>query len=79
MYTQVYVCVCVMQYDGRVGVQLLNDADVRKALHAAPVDSDSEDAAGFYVECTTRVNYSAIVESTVPYHLDNIQRGECQP
>lgn len=32
--------------------------------------------AGFFEMCTSRLNYTHLVDSTIPYHQSNIARGE---
>ncbi|KAK9804123.1 hypothetical protein WJX73_001313 [Symbiochloris irregularis] len=62
-------------YDDRIAHKFLNDFSVRDAMHAAPFANKNETLAGFFEMCTTRVNYTVLVESTIPYHMHNIARG----
>lgn len=64
-----------VQYDDRIAHKFLNDFSVRDAIHAAPFANKTETLAGFFEMCTTRVNYTVLVESTIPYHKHNIARG----
>ncbi|KAK9815230.1 hypothetical protein WJX72_000376 [[Myrmecia] bisecta] len=57
-------------FDDRPVTLWLNDQRVRAAIHAAPIQT-----SGFYVPCTTRLNYTSTINLIEPYHLDLISRG----
>ena len=64
-----------MQYDDRVAHTLLNDFDMRNAIHAAPFANQTHTLAGFFEMCTRRINLTTLVNSALPYHRQNINRG----
>ena len=68
--------VWVVQYDDRVAHYLLNDPTVRKSIHAGAFANATQSLAGFFEMCTSRINYTNLVDTTIPYHVRNIERGE---
>uniref|UniRef100_A0A7R9V9E4 Carboxypeptidase n=1 Tax=Chlamydomonas euryale TaxID=1486919 RepID=A0A7R9V9E4_9CHLO len=55
--------------DARVASAWLNDASVRRAIHAAPLDS----AAGLWTLCQPRIAYMREIGSMIPIHRDLIE------
>ena len=49
---------------------------VRDAIHAGAFANETQTLAGFFRMCTSRLNYTTIVNNTLPYHTDNIARGK---
>ena len=49
---------------------------MRDAIHVAPFANSSQTLLGWFEMCTFRLNFTYLVESTIPYHMANIEAGE---
>ena len=52
---------------------------MRDAIHVAPFANSTQTLLGWFEMCTSRLNFTHLVESTIPYHMSNIEAGEPPP